>query len=154
MFRFFPGNETVVAAVARHMLRHGLAPQDVLAEYDAWLAERLAEMEPTPTPSGPAGRLPQKGRLAKAPSVRGLPAKPGGGVRRRRAGDFAQLPASCPACGGTVEMYQMCPIESPVWRTQLACMADGCAWHGKSRLPIDALLAAGAAKLKDNVTEG
>ena len=74
--------------------------------------------------------------------------------KRHQAGDHAQLPRACPACGGAVELYQLCAISSPVWRTQLACMADACAWHGKSRLPIDALLALGADKIANNVTEG
>lgn len=62
--------------------------------------------------------------------------------RRSRAGDRVQLARACPKCGGTVEMLQLCPQSSPHWRTQMACMVDGCDWHDLSTLPLDALLAA------------
>ena len=140
IYEFFPGAETTVAAVARYMIRHGLTPEDVLASHDAWLANRMREMVP-------AGDGSRRGGSRTAPITR----KTG---RRYKAGDYAVMPRACPRCGGDVELYQMCPIESPRWRTQAACMADACAWHGKSRLPIDALLAAGAANIKNSVESG
>lgn len=146
LFRRFRGYETTVAAIARYMQGHGLTPAEVLAAYDAWLAERMAEMEP-------AKRV-ASGKLLRVSSSATRNPQPATRKKRHKAGDFAQLPHACPRCGGTAELYQMCPIESPVWRTQLACMTDGCSWHGKSRLPIEALEAAGAKNIKHNVTEG
>jgi len=151
----FRGHEATVAAVARHMRKRGLAPDDVLAAYDAWMAERLAEMAPG-VENGLSGEQREKRRSSRLP-LRGDSTldSPHSTLRKRhKAGDFARMPDACPACGGAVEIYQLCPIESPAWRAQLACMADDCAWHGKSKLSIDALLAAGAANLKNNVTEG
>ena len=139
-FERFPGQENVAASVALVMRDLGVTPEEALAAYDEWLAERMAEM----VPGSPRRSASRSG--GARPLLRG--------GSRHRAGDSASLPGACPRCGATVEMLQLCHISSPVWRTQLACMADGCAWHGKSRLPIDALLARGAANLKNNVTEG
>lgn len=143
----FTGNESTIADVARYMIRHGLSPQDVLAAYNDWLAERLAEMEP----AGDELRVPSSEFRVVQPATRNAQlANP----PRHKAGDCAQLPHACPSCRATIEICQLCHISSPVWRTQLACMDDACAWHGKSRLPIDALIAEGAANLKHHVTEG
>ena len=129
MLRYWKGMENVVFEVARWMRDEGRSPDEVIAAYREHL--RGKGDSPAAAPPGPQGKR-----------------------RGHRAGDFARLPNACPKCGGEVELLQLCHIGSPVWRTQLACMADGCAWHGKSRLPIDALLARGAEKFKINVTEG
>ncbi len=120
------------------MRRLGLTPDDVLAAYDEWMADLQAQM----VPAGRGARK-QNSTLHSPPSTL---------KKRHKAGDYAVLPAVCPACGGDVELLQLCHLASPIWRTQLACMADACVWHGKSRLPIDALLARGT--LKDSVECG
>lgn len=127
IFELFRGAESTVALAARYMADHGLTPADVTAAYDDWIAGVV-----------PAESAPLK------PAV----------SRRHRAGDTETWPAACPDCGGDVEMYQLCHISSPTWRTQLACMSDACAWHGRSRLPIDALVAAGTGNIGQYVTEG
>lgn len=141
MLDHFRGQETTVATAARYMLRYRLTPQDVLAEYEQWLTQLQARM----VPAGREARRQPNSTLHSPPSTL---------KKRHKAGDFARLPATCPRCGAAVELHQLCPQASPIWRTQLACTADGCAWHGKSKMPIDALLAAGAANMKNNVTEG
>lgn len=123
-----------LAGFVRRMRDVGLSADDVLRLYDEWMAARMADMVP-------ATRQHAK-RAAVAVKV------------RHKAGDFVRMPAACPRCEGTVELHQLCHLASPVWRTQLACMNDDCSWHGKSKLPLDALKALGPANLKYNVTEG
>lgn len=146
IFIFFEKSESLVAAVAAYMRDHNLTPAEVLAAHDAWLAERMAEMVPPGSPT----------RLRREPPPRGEVARRAGGSAsaRHRAGSVVQLPHACPRCGAGVHMEQLCRIASPHWRTQLACMADNCAWNGLSVLPIDSLLAAGATNLKRHVQEG
>lgn len=147
IFAVFPGHEATVAAVAAYMRDYNLTPADVLAAYDEWLAARKRTMIPTGAPSVASGRAGESAAFVGS-------ARKAGVVGRSRAGDSVQLPNACPVCGAAVELYQLCHISSPVWRTQLACMADRCAWHGKSKMPIDVLLAAGAGQLQKYVMEG
>lgn len=123
-----------LASFVRRMRDMRLTPDEVLRLYDEWMAARMADMVPATQNNAK--------RVAMAVEV------------RHKAGDVVQMPDACPRCGATVELLQLCHLASPVWRTQLACMADGCAWHGKSKLPIDVLIAAGAKNIKHNVTEG
>lgn len=139
----FPGQEATVAAVADYMRRHNLAPADVLAAYEEWMAALEKEMR-----SVKSGEWSWDSPREAANSNSSLHSPLFTLKKRHKAGDFAVLPRACPRCGSDVELYQLCAISSPVWRTQLACMTDGCAWHAKSRLSIDALLARG---LKNSV---
>lgn len=127
MLRYWKGMENVVFEVARWMRDEGRSPDEVIAAYREHLLGKGDSRVASATPTT---------------------------LKRHKAGDFARLPHACPKCRSTVELLQLCHISSPVWRTQTACMAAGCAWHGKSKLPIDALLALGAEKFKHNVTEG
>lgn len=136
LMQAFPGHESTVAAVAAYMRDNSLTPADVLAAYDDWLAARMAEMIPA------GGQTKAGGQHLVQPR------------KRHRAGDSAEMPGACPRCGGIVYMEQLCHITSPHWRTQMACKNDGCDWHGLSVLPIDALLASGAANIKSNTKEG
>lgn len=120
-FDIFPGPQaTLVAAACRVMQERGLGPADVLAQYDEHIRLQATGQQPqTAPPARQQGDTP----------------------RRTRAGDRAEVAGACPACGGTLELVQLCPQASPHWRTQAACMAEHCTWHGLSTEPISWLLA-------------
>ena len=131
IFSAFFGQSSTVVAVAEYMRDHNLTPPDVLAAHETWLEDL------------------RRGSATAERATRNASTPP----RRHRAGDTEVFPSACPICAGDLEMLQLCHISSPKWRTQLACMSDACAWHGKSRLPIDALLATGPAGINKYVTE-
>ena len=120
-FDIFPGPQaTLVAAACRVMQERGLGPADVLAQYDEHIRLQATGQQPqTAPPARQQGNTP----------------------RRTRAGDRAEVAGACPACGGALELVQLCPQASPHWRTQAACMAEHCTWHGLSTEPISWLLA-------------
>lgn len=128
----FVGHESLVAAVAAYMRWHNLSPEQVLAEYDAWINARGRDVRQASVSVRAAAR-------DKNVSVKG---------------SSAQLARACPRCGGTVYLEKLCPRVSPRWRTQLACMRDGCDWHGLSETPISALVSGGAAAIKQHTRNG
>ena len=99
-FDIFPGPQaTLVAAACRVMQERGLGPADVLAQYDEHIRLQATGQQPqTAPPARQQGDTP----------------------RRTRAGDRAEVAGACPACGGTLELVQLCPQASPHWRTQTA----------------------------------
>ena len=119
LFDIFPGTQAaLVAAACRVMQERGLGPAEVLAQYDEYIRIQAAGQRP-PAQAEQQGNTP----------------------RRTRAGDRAEVMGACPACGGTLELVQLCPQASPHWRTQAACLAEHCTWHGLSTEPISWLLA-------------
>lgn len=122
---FAPQAGTVVAAAAR-MRDLGLTPEDVLRLYDEWMAEQMADMIPATEAD--------KARAAKAVELAR------GNVRRRPGqADAEHRLGACPVCGSEVWGIKKCPHITPPWRTFFACDSDDCAYHGRSRLTVEAL---------------
>lgn len=118
-FTFFLGSEAIVATAAAKMRDLGMTPEDVLHQYDEWMAEQMAGMIPAPEPA-----------QDNAPGDVRQPA--GQADREFRLG-------ACPKCGAEVWGIKKCPHISPPWQTFFACDGENCNYHGKSRLTIEVL---------------
>lgn len=119
LWGLFVGRETLVATVAARMRDLGLSPQDVLDQYEALMAEMMADMTPAPRPE---------------------PAAPDPDTRRPEGqADTEYRLGACPRCGVAVWGVKKCAHISPPWRTFLACDNPDCAYHGRSRLTVDVL---------------
>lgn len=114
----FAGQEAVVATAAAKMRDLGMSPDDVLREYDEWMAERMRDMVPAPEPA-----------QADVGNVR----------RRPGQADAEHRLGACPVCGSEVWGIKKCPHITPPWRTFFACDSDDCGYHGRSRLTVEAL---------------
>ena len=121
LFDVFAGQAATVAAAAARMRDLGLTPDDVLREYDEWMAARMADMIPA----------------AEAPEF----AAPTDPDTRRPEGqaDTEHRLGACPRCGAEVWGIRKCPHIAPPWRTFLACDSETCGYHGRSRLTVDEL---------------
>lgn len=122
-----PAHLATAEALCGMMLERGVTPAQLLAairQHNARAVAAMAAQAATAARQPPA----QAGQQGNTP-------------RRTRAGDRAEVAGACPACGGTLELVQLCPQASPHWRTQAACMAEHCTWHGLSTEPISWLLA-------------
>lgn len=125
-FDAFTGVEAEIALAAEKMRDMGLTPDDVLRLYDEWMAEQMRDMIPAAEA--------ERARAEKAVE-RAL-----GNVRRRPGQADAELRlGACPKCGSEVWGIKKCPHIAPPWRVFFACDNDDCAYHGKSRLTVEAL---------------
>ena len=123
-FEMFGPQAAIAATAARRMIDLGLTPEDVLRLYDEWMAERMQGMIPA----------------SDADQARAVEARATGNVRRRPGqADAEFLLGPCPRCGRQVWGIKKCPHISPPWRAFFACDSDDCAYHGRSRLTVEAL---------------
>lgn len=114
------GHEASIVAALREMRAAGTTVDEALAGYDAWLAEQMADMIPATAPPDPA----------ETPGD--IRSRPGQADAEHRLG-------ACPVCSSEVWGIKKCPHIAPPWRTFFACDNDDCAYHGKSRLTVEAL---------------
>lgn len=120
LFAPFVGHEAVCVAFSARMADLGLSAADVPALYETLMDARMADMIPA----------------TESPD----PAETTGDVRRRPGqADTEHRLGACPKCGAEVWGIKKCPHISPPWRTFFACDNDDCAYHGRSRLTVEAL---------------
>lgn len=126
LFAQFVGHEAVCAAFAARMADLGVVPADVPALYESLMAARMADMIPaTEADAAKAAQAVERAR---------------GDIRRRPGqADAEHRLGACPKCGAEVWGVKKCPHISPPWRTFFACDSDACAYHGRSRLTVEAL---------------
>lgn len=118
LFATFAGHEGSIISFVMLMQQHDLTPADVLQMYDQYIADLRATMLPPPD----------------------LPAPDPPDTRRPEGqADTEYRLGACPRCGAEVWAIKKCPHISPPWRTFLACDADDCGYHGRSRLTVDVL---------------
>ena len=103
----------------KRLEREGATVADALQAYDVYIQELAKSMRPVMARNTDATLA---SRLAEDERLPGL---------------------QCPKCGSPLAARQLCPHVSPVWRTQLACVREGCTWFGRSKLNIRELRAQG-----------
>ena len=126
--RYSGGLAATIADAATRMRDMGLTPEDVLRLYDEWMAERMADM----IPATEADRARAARAVKKATADADTRRRPGQADTEHRLG-------ACPVCGSEVWGIKKCPHIAPPWRTFFACDNDDCAYHGRSRLTVEAL---------------
>lgn len=126
LFAPYAGHEAVIASFAARMAEYGLEAAEVGALYEQYMADKMADMIPaTEADRAKAARAVERAR---------------GEVRRRPGqADAEHRLGACPQCGSEVWGIKKCPHISPPWRTFFACDSDDCAYHGRSRLTVEAL---------------